>query len=47
MLARLSRLLLVLLRLWLLLLLLLVASLLPFAHLPLWVLVPRRVVLGW
>jgi hypothetical protein len=41
------RLLLLLLCLRLLLLLLLVASFLPLARLPLWVLVPRRVVLGW
>jgi hypothetical protein len=40
-------LLLVLLRFRLLLLLLLVASLLPLARLPPWVLVSRRVVLGW
>jgi hypothetical protein len=40
-------LLLVLLHLWVLLLLLLVASLLPLARLPPWVLGPRRVVLGW
>ncbi len=40
-------LLLVLLRSRLLLLLLLVASFLPLARLPPWVLVPRRVVLGW
>ncbi len=40
-------LLLVLLRLRLLLLLLLVASLLLLTHLPPWVLVPQRPVLGW